>query len=264
MSTPIIPWMVGKRRLADRLIPLFPPHECYVEVFAGGAALYFMRPQAAPVEVLNDINGDLVTLYRVVQNHLEEFVRQFKWALSSREIFKWTQDTPAETLTDIQRAARFYYLQHQAFGGRVQSQTWGTATTAPAPTVNLLRLEEDLSAAHLRLHGAYIERLDWKECIRRYDRPHSFFYLDPPYWQTEGYGVEFPFEEYQAMAKIMREIKGKALLSINDHPQIRECFAGLQMEEVPIKYTVGGGQGVDRMELLIYSWDAQAEPAGLF
>ncbi|PXX50930.1 Site-specific DNA methylase [Pseudomonas sp. LAMO17WK12:I10] len=63
--------MGGKRRLADRLIPLFPPHECYVEVFAGGAALYFMRPQPAPVEVLNDLNGDLVTLCRVVQNHLE-------------------------------------------------------------------------------------------------------------------------------------------------------------------------------------------------
>ncbi|OSR72662.1 hypothetical protein BV327_02988 [Pseudomonas syringae pv. actinidiae] len=73
--------MGGKRRLADRLIPLFPPHECYVEVFAGGASLYFMRPQGAPVEVLNDVNGDLVTLYRLVQNHLEEFVRQFKWAL---------------------------------------------------------------------------------------------------------------------------------------------------------------------------------------
>ena len=68
MSSPIIPWMGGKRRLADCLIPLFPPHECYVEVFAGGGALYFLRPQAAPCEVLNDINGDLVTLYRVVQN----------------------------------------------------------------------------------------------------------------------------------------------------------------------------------------------------
>ena len=119
MSTPIIPWMGGKRRLADRLIPLFPPHECYVEVFAGGAALYFMRPQAAPVEVLNDINGDLVTLYRVVQNHLEEFVRQFKWALSSRQVFEWQKMTRPETLTDIQRAARFFYLQHHAFGGKV-------------------------------------------------------------------------------------------------------------------------------------------------
>ena len=106
MSTPIIPWMGGKRRLADRLIPLFPPHECYVEVFAGGAALFFMRPQPAPVEVLNDLNGDLVTLYRVVQNHLEEFVRQFKWALSSRQVFEWQKMTRPETLTDIQRAAR--------------------------------------------------------------------------------------------------------------------------------------------------------------
>ena len=239
----------------------FPPHTCYIEVFAGGAALYFLR-QPAEVEVINDINGDVVNLYRVVKSHLEEFVRQFKWAISSREIFKWQQDTPPETLTDIQRAARFYYLQHQAFGGRVQGQSWGTATTAPA--VNLLRIEEQLSAAHLRLSSAYIERLDWKECMRRYDRPHSFFYLDPPYWETEGYGVPFPWAEYEAMAKVMREIQGKALLSINDHPAIRSCFAGFHIEEVPIKYTVGGGQGVDRMELLISSWDVAAEPAGLF
>ncbi len=261
MANPIIPWLGGKRRLADTILHRFPAHTCYVEVFAGGAALYFLR-QPAECEVINDINGDVVNLYRVVQNHLEEFVRQFKWALSSREIFKWTQITPSETLTDIQRAARFYYLQHQAFGGRVQGQSWGTATTAPA--VNLLRIEESLSAAHLRLASAYIERLDWKECMRRYDRPHSLFYLDPPYWETEGYGVPFPWEEYEAMAKIMRELKGKAILSINDHPQIRECFEGFHIEEVPIKYTVGGGQGVDRLELIISSWDVAAEPAGLF
>lgn len=264
MALPIIPWLGGKRRLADTILSRFPPHECYVEVFAGGAALYFLRPPAA-VEVINDVNGDLVNLYRVVQRHLEEFVRQFKWALSSREIFKWTQDTPPETLTDIQRAARFYYLQHQAFGGRVQGQTWGTATTAPAPTVNLLRLEEDLSAAHLRLHGAYIERLDWQECIRRYDRPHTLFYLDPPYWQTEGYGAPFEWAQYETMAKVLRQIQGKAILSLNDHPEIRACFKGLAMEAVPISYTVGGGgRAVERSELLICSWDVQAEPAGLF
>ena len=264
MAFPIIPWLGGKRRLAETIIRRFPAHECYVEVFAGGAALYFLRPPAA-VEVINDVNGDLVNLYRVVQRHLEEFVRQFKWALSSREIFKWTQDTPPETLTDIQRAARFYYLQHQAFGGKVQGQSWGTATTTPAPTVNLLRLEEDLSAAHLRLHGAYIERLDWQECMRRYDRPHTLFYLDPPYWQTEGYGVPFEWTQYLAMAKLLREIRGKAVLSLNDHPEIRECFKGLHMETVPISYTVGGGgRAVERTELLIFSWDVAAEPAGLF
>lgn len=123
MSSPIIPWMGGNRRLANRLIPLFPPHECYVEVFAGGAALYFLRPQLAPVEILNDINGELVNLYRVVQNHLEEFVRPFKWALSSRQIFEWQKITRSETLTDIQRDARFFYLQQHAFGGKVSGQT---------------------------------------------------------------------------------------------------------------------------------------------
>ena len=183
MPTPIIPWIGGKRRLADHLIPRFPRHTCYVEVFAGGAALYFLK-NPSKVEVINDVNGELVNLYRVVKTHLEEFVRQFKWALSSREVFKWLQTTRPETLTDIQRAARFFYLQHQAFGGKVQGQSWGNSTTAPAPTVNLLRLEETLSAAHLRLTGAYIERLDWRECLRRYDRPHTLFYLDPPYWQN--------------------------------------------------------------------------------
>lgn len=264
MAFPIIPWLGGKRRLADYIIPRFPAHECYVEVFAGGAALYFLRPPA-PVEVINDINGELITLYRVVQNHLEEFVRQFKWALSSREVFKWAQMTHPETLTDIQRAARFYYLQHQAFGGRVESQSWGTATTAPAPTVNLLRLEETLSAAHLRLHRAYIERLDWQECIERYDRSHTLFYLDPPYWDTEGYGLPFEWPQYEAMARIVRGIKGKAVISINDHPRVRDCFAGLHMEVVPIKYQVGGGgKAVERSELIISSWDVEAEPAGLF
>ncbi len=119
-----------------------------------------------------------MNLYRVVQNHVEEFVRQFKWAISSRDVFRWHQLTLPETLTDMQRAARFYYLQHHAFG---------TATTTPA--INLLRIEETLSAAHLRLTGAHIEHLPWHKCVRRYDRPHTFTFCDPPYWQVEGYGV---------------------------------------------------------------------------
>lgn len=235
MSTPIIPWMGGKRRLADRLIPLFPPHECYVEVFAGGAALYFMRPQAAPVEVLNDINGDLVTLYRVVQNHLEEFVRQFKWALSSRQVFEWQKMTRPETLTDIQRAARFFYLQHHAFAGKVTGQTFGTATTGPA--INLLRIEENLSAAWQRLSGTYVENLPWLDCAERYDRAHTFHYMDPPYWQTAGYGGNFPFENYERMANFMRSCKGKVMVSINDHPSIREVFRGFHHERLSIKYS---------------------------
>ncbi len=262
MTKPIIPWIGGKRRLADDLIPRFPPHKTYVEVFAGGAALYFMR-HPAQVEVINDINGELVNLYRVVQNHLEEFVRQFKWALSSREVFKWLQETPPCVLTDIQRAARFYYLQQNCFGGKVQGQTFGTAATTP-PGLNLLRLEENLSAAHLRLSSAYIENLDWHACIEKYDREQTFFYLDPPYWQTEGYGVEFPLAEYERMAALLRSIKGRAIVSLNDHADVRRVFDGFEIDTCEIKYTVGADKPVDRTEVIIYSWDRHAEPAGLF
>lgn len=262
MAMPIIPWIGGKRRLADKLIPNFPPHTCYVEVFAGGAALYFMRPPA-DVEVINDVNGELINLYRVVKNHLEEFVRQFKYALSSRDVFKWLQDTPPETLTDIQRAARFFYLQQHAFGGKVDGQTYGTATTAPP--INLLRIEENLSAAHLRLAGAFIENLDWHKLMTKYDRSHTFFYLDPPYWETEGYGVDFGIEQYTKMADLLRSLKGKAIVSLNDHPDIRRIFAEFEIDTVPIKYSVGGGaKTVDRNEVIIYSWNRSLDPVGLF
>lgn len=266
-ALPIVPWMGGKRRLADRILPFFPAHKCYVEPFAGGAALFFLRPVPAEVEVLNDVNGDLVNLYRVVQHHLEEFVRQFKWALTSRQVFEWLKVTRPETLTDIQRAARFYYLQHNAFGGKVTGQTFGTATTTP-PGLNLLRIEETLSAAHLRLAGAFVEHLPWQQCLERYDRPHTLFYMDPPYWQTEGYGVSFPFSEYEAIAECMRRLAGRAIVSLNDHPDIRQVFDGFHIEATDLRYVVGGGGSSGakeaRGELLIFSWDITNEPAGLF
>ncbi len=83
-------------------------------------------------------------------------------------MFRWLQDTPPHTLTDLQRVARFLYLQQHAFGGKVDGQSRGTATTAPP--LNLLRIKESLSAAHLRLFGPYIENLDWHKCMERYDR----------------------------------------------------------------------------------------------
>lgn len=217
MTKPIIPWIGGKRRLARHILPLFPAHTCYVEPFCGAAALFFSKPPAK-AEVLNDINGELVNLYRVVQHHLEEFLRQFKWALTSRQIFKWLQATP--------------------------------------PRLNLLRLEEDLSDAHLRLAGATIEHLDWAECIRRYDRPATLFYCDPPYWGTTGYGVGFELAQYDRLAELARSIQGKMVISVNDIPEMRQAFGGLAMERVEITYAVGGkGRPAGRSgELVIRSW----------
>ena len=237
MSSPVIPWMGGKRRLAKQILPLFPEHDCYVEPFAGGAALFYKKPPAK-VEVLNDINGDLVNLYRVIQHHLEEFTRQFKWSLVSRQMFEWLKMSNPDTLTDIQKAARFYYLQKMAFGARPTGQTFGIAPSAP-PRLNLLRIEEELSRAHLRLSRAYIERLDWKDVIRKYDRAYTLFYLDPPYLETEGYGVDFALDQYEAMADIAKSIQGRMIISINDHPRIRSIFSGMRTQDAAITYTVG-------------------------
>lgn len=240
MVTSIIPWVGGKRRLAKQLLSFFPEHKCYVEPFCGGAALFFKK-DASKVEVINDINGELINLYRVVKNHLEEFVRQFKWALSSRQVFEWEKATPSEVLTDIQRAARFYYLQHTAFGAKVEGQTFGTATTAPTG-INILRLEETLSAAHLRMARTTIEHLGWAECIEKYDRPHTLFYLDPPYWNTQGYGVNFGLEQYDAIARLARSIQGKMIISVNDIPEMRQAFCGLHIDNVKLKYSLGSNR----------------------
>ncbi|MEQ9132634.1 MAG: DNA adenine methylase [Salinisphaeraceae bacterium] len=254
MAKPIIPWIGGKRRLAPEILPLFDnQHTCYVEAFAGAAALFFLK-RSSDVEVINDVNGELVNLYRVVKNHLEEFLRQFKWALSSRQIYQWMQLTEPVTLTDIQRAARFLYLQKLSFGARVDGQSYGTATTS-GPRLNIIRLEEDLSEAWLRLQHAHIEHLPWRTCVERYDRPHTLTYCDPPYWETEGYGVPFEWPEYEALASFARSAQGTVIISVNDHPDMRAVFDGLEMRSVPITYTVGGGdQQAERHELIIGNW----------
>lgn len=251
-ASPIIPWIGGKRRLAGHILPLFPDHTCYVEPFAGAAALFFLK-EPTKADVLNDVQGELVNLYRVVKYHLEEFVRQFRWTLISRQNWEWLQATAVATLTDVQRAARFYYLQHMAFGGKVVGQNFGTSTTS-RPGLNLLRIEEQLSAAHLRLSQVTIEQLDWHACIKRYDRPHTLFYMDPPYWQTEGYGVPFDLPEYTKLADAMRTMKGKAVLSVNDHPDMRQAFAGLTIKRVSLVYSVARQGRTPRGELIVRNW----------
>lgn len=262
MPNPIIPWPGGKRRLLKHLYPHFPAHECYVEAFAGGAAALLLRPNPAPVEVLNDINGELVNLYRCVRHHLDEFVRQFRWALNSRAEWLREQRVRPDTLTDIQRAARFYFLQKLAFGGKVVGQNFGYVASGSGPRLNLLRIEEELSGVHVRLANVIIEQGSWREVVDRYDRPHTLHYLDPPYWQTEGYGVDFPWSEYEAIAAFMCQAKGKVILSINDHPEIRGLFAGMNIIPLQLQYTIAREKANNAAagELIIKSWaDTQAQ-----
>lgn len=263
MAKPLVPWMGGKSKLAASILPLFPDHRCYVEPFAGAGGIFFTKAPSA-VEVLNDLNGDIVNLYRVVKHHLEELYRQFKWVLVSREQWNLLSATPAETLTDVQRAARFLYLQKLAFGGKATGQTFGTATTT-RPKFNLLTLETDLVEAHARLAQVTIEQGPWSAMFQRYDRAGTLFYCDPPYWETEGYGVEFPLQEYEALAQAAGSCRGAVVISLNDHPVMREVFADFTIHSRDYAYTVGGGaRPIECRELVITNQAAEQGQAGLF
>ena len=185
----LIPYFGGKTRLAKTIVQKMPPHTCYVEVFAGAAAVFFAK-EPSKTEVINDLDRELVTLYRVVQYHPEELHRQFKFQLVAREEFRRLMAANPETLTDIQRAARYLYLQRTCYGGRVYQRTFGTITMGK-PRLNLFTLEETLETVWRRLAQVLIECMDFRELIARYDRPHTLFYLDPPYWDIVGYEHNF-------------------------------------------------------------------------
>ena len=239
---PIIKWPGGKRKLARQLIEMMPDHKCFVEVFFGGGGVFFSRPERAKCEVINDIKEELINLYLVVQQEIEGLLDAIQWDISSRSLFRLHKDADLTALSRVQRAARFLYLQQHAFGGKVCGQTFGTDTTRGGP--NLKALRERLVLAHSRLNGVYIENLSWQDCIKRYDRAHTFYYLDPPYWQLTGYGVPFGWEQYQEMAAMMAASKGKMMLSINDHPDIKELFKSFRIEEIEVQYTIGRRNGV--------------------
>ncbi|KUG24585.1 methyl-directed repair dna adenine methylase [hydrocarbon metagenome] len=247
-------YLGGKSSLTGKIIPLIPKHTCYCEVFAGAAWLLFKKEESE-VEIINDINTDLVTLYRVVKHHLEEFIRYLKWILVARDEFARFKLEEPDTLTDIQRAVRFFYLLKNAYSSKLVGQCLNISTYR-TPAFNLLRIEEELSAVHLRLHRVYIENRPYEKIIERYDRPHTFFYLDPPYYGCEsdyGPGI-FKREDFQRLRDMLAQIKGRYILSINDIPEIRRLYKGLRMESVSTTYNVSGAKKTKAKELLIMNF----------
>jgi DNA adenine methylase len=238
MNSPFA-YIGGKSRLAKQIISLISDHKTYCEAFSGAAWIFFKKPPSK-VEVINDLDSDLITFYRVVQNHLEEFLKQFKWLLTSREWFQdWKDQLEVRGLTDIQKAARYYYVQRLAFGGKVRGRTYGVQIDRAIPRINLLRIEEEMSTVHLRLAHVRIENLKWQDLIKRYDRPDTFFYCDPPYHGHPDYKHNLVLEDYVEMAKILMAIKGKFILSINDNPDMREVFKDFKIQQVSLLYSVG-------------------------
>jgi DNA adenine methylase len=255
---PLAPWIGGKRHLADRIVEMIGrmPHRHYAEAFVGQGGIFLRRPFRPHSEAINDISRDVTTLFRILQRHYVSFLEMIKWQLSSRAEFERLAATPPEMLTDLERSARFLYLQRTAFGGKVRGRNFGVDATSPA-SFDVTKLQPLLEAVHERLSGVTIECLPWAEFLERYDHPERLFYLDPPYWGSEDdYGTGlWRRSDFARLAARLRALKGRFLLSINDVPEVRQIFAGFWMQEVSTTYSVAGGSSA-AAELLI----AREEP----
>ena len=224
----LAPWKGGKARLYPRLLPLFPPHRCYVEPFGGMASVLLNKPPAE-VEVYNDRDTRLVQLMAVLKWHSQELDRELDGLLMSRKMFDYYRDRTG--CTDIQRSAQFLYALSLSFSG--QAQSYATSKTrGVARTRTVAGIRDVAKRVTQRLQTVSIEWLDWEQCLERYDGPDSFFFCDPPYLGTEGYDIPFGEREQVALAGRLRSLKGKFLMTNSDNREVRELYRGLPMRVV--------------------------------
>jgi DNA adenine methylase len=239
--TPAAGYIGGKKNLAKRLVALIEviPHEAYFEPFVGMGGVFLRRRMIPSVEAINDISGDVANFFRVVQEHYPYFIDMLRFRVASRNEFERLKALPPERLTDLQRAARFLYLQRLTFGGKVSGRVFGIASSQAA-RFNITRIEPLLADIHERLAGVWIEQLPYGEFIKRWDRDGALFFLDPPYFGNErdyGEGV-FDREDFAAIAAQLAAIKGSFVMTINDRPEVRELFAGFAIAPVTTTYTL--------------------------
>lgn len=252
--SPVAGYVGGKKQLARHIIARIGEieHTTYAEPFVGMGGVFLRRPARPKAEVINDASRDVAIFFRVLQRHYQAFLDMLRWQLASRAEFDRLNAQDPDTLTDLERAARFLYLQRLAFGGKVSGRNFGIAVQQPA-RFDITRLVPLLEAAHDRLAGVWIECLPWQTFIERWDRPGTLFYLDPPYWGTEhfyGRGL-FGREQFEQLSAALQRLQGRFILSLNDVPEVRELFAWARIETVDLSYQVGGGAKTQRVREVV-------------
>ncbi|MFW6680656.1 DNA adenine methylase [Lacrimispora sp. AGF001] len=223
-----ISWIGGKKLLRKKILDQFPEPESYnryIEVFGGAGWLLFSKEKHASLEVFNDVNGELINLYRVVKYHPEPLQRELEWLLMSREQFFDELNRNTRGMTDIQRAARFFCLIRESFGTDCKS-----FRVSPR---DMQKAVDYLKVVSGRLNRVVIENQDFERLIKTYDRPDALFYLDPPYYEAEKYYPDrFNPEDHKRLCECLGKIKGKFVLSYNDCQQIRNLYKGYTIIEV--------------------------------
>lgn len=224
-----ISWIGGKKVLRNKILGMFPEpgtFSRYIEVFGGAGWILFSSDRHAELEVYNDVNGNLVNLFRCVKYHPEELQKELGFILMSREqFFDAKEQAGMRGLTDIQRAARFYIVIKESFGSDLRS--------FHVYSKNMGNAVKYILEASERLNTVVVENQDFERIIKTYDREDALFYLDPPYYETERYYPDrFMPEDHTRLCKALRKIKGRFLLSYNESEYIRELYKGYDIRAV--------------------------------
>lgn len=214
-----ISWVGGKKLLRNQIIEEFPEKfDRYVEVFGGAGWVLFAKDRHTKEEIYNDIDGSLVNLFRCVKYHPEALQKELEYCLYCREVFHNSlEEMELKSLTDIQKAARFFLLVKLSFGAKCEAFN--------KRAIDLKTKIENMKEISERLRRVIIENLSYEKLIASYDSVATLFYLDPPYFcHRKSYTYDFEKEDHDKLKDTLEKIKGKFVLSYNDCEEIRELY----------------------------------------
>ena len=190
--------------------------------------------EPSKVEVVNDVDRNLINFYSVIKNNINNFLEMFDTYLVSRDEFVYLKDLLEDDLSDIMLAYKFYYINKNSFGGDMTSfnSYW---RDKPYINDNALKL---LKKAHQRLKSVWIENMDYKKLIEKFDNPKSFIYLDPPYHETNNGSYSNKNIDFGELKELLSEAKGKWLLTVNDNEYTRELFGEFNIIKKDVQYNM--------------------------
>ena len=235
MLNTILKYPGGKSRIADWIISFFPNHKVYLEPFFGSGALFFKK-KPSYIETINDIDGDIINLFRVCREHPMELSAAINLTPFSRDEYIECCEPSAEP---IERARRTLVRFHQSFGTTNSCKnSWRNVQTYGGPRCATMwnYLPEAIIECCERLKDAQIENKDAIELIRRYDDPETLIYIDPPYLQElrkkNMYKYEYSLEQHKKLLNTIRQSKSMIIISGYDNELYNTKLAGWTTAEI--------------------------------
>ena len=265
---PPIPYFGSKARIADWIADQLPDHGHYVEPFCGGlSVLLAKRPSA--METVSDLDGELMTFWRVLRDRPTELIRACALTPHSRAELAATWD-PTED--ELELARRIWCRLAQGRSGTLRNTGWrhyidpaGSVTSMPG---YLEAYADRLAAAAERLHAVSLENLPALEVIARYGRrPGVLLYVDPPYLgTTRGWGNNYRCEmrtdtEHRELAAALEACTATVVLSGYDSPLYLELYAGWHRYE---RSTMTGNATTDKARTEVLWANRELGQAHLF